>query len=249
MNQIVSNVLKFAQKNSSTILTILAATGVVSTAVMAAEATPHAMKHIEEKNAKTKWEKIKAGAPSYIPTAIMGGTTIACMIGAQKVNLKRQAALATAYSTTRIALNEFQEKAVAEIGAKKVKKIKDEIAKEKMEKTDLKGNADNQVIITEKGNHLVFDCFSGRYFRSDIEDIRKMVNDLNAELNNSMFVSINEFYYAVGLAGIKQGDDIGWNIDDGHIDISFSSQIAPDGSPCLVMDYLVGPRFDYKSLH
>ena len=62
-----------------------------------------------------------------------------------------------------------------------------------------------------------------------------------------MYVSLNDFYYEIGLPSIKLGDDIGWNIDNGYIDLHFSSQLAEDGRPCLVIDYLYGPRYDYRN--
>jgi hypothetical protein len=58
-------------------------------------------------------------------------------------------------------------------------------------------------------------------------------------------VSLNEFYDELGLSHIAVGDDLGWNIEKGGIDISFSTQLAEDGMPCLVVNYDVKPRYDY----
>jgi len=44
------------------------------------------------------------------------------------------------------------------------------------------------------------------------------------------------------------GDDLGWNIDDGLIDLEFSSQLAEDETPCLVIGYRVAPRYDFRTL-
>lgn len=57
-----------------------------------------------------------------------------------------------------------------------------------------------------------------------------------------------ESYYEIGLDNIKLGDELGWNIDDGYIDLSFSSQLASDGTPCLVIDYTIAPRYDFRNL-
>ena len=59
---------------------------------------------------------------------------------------------------------------------------------------------------------------------------------------------LNDFYYEIGLDNIKLGDELGWNIDDGYIDLSFSSQLASDGTPCLVIDYKIAPRYDFRNL-
>ena len=47
---------------------------------------------------------------------------------------------------------------------------------------------------------------------------------------------------------VKLGEDNGWNVNDGLIDINYSSNLAEDGTPCLVMDFYVGPRWDYRDL-
>ena len=60
------------------------------------------------------------------------------------------------------------------------------------------------------------------------------------------YVSLNDLYDELGMEPTKIGEDLGWNIfTDRLIDISFSSQLADDGTPCLVMDYGVAPRNDY----
>ena len=76
------------QKVAPIILSILGSSGVVATAILAVKATPKAQKRIKEikeeslkLNAKTnKLTVIKALAPCYLPTAIVGGITIASII-------------------------------------------------------------------------------------------------------------------------------------------------------------------------
>lgn len=57
---------------------------------------------------------------------------------------------------------------------------------------------------------------------------------------------LNDFYYELGLDGTKMGDMLGWNIDEGYIDLAFSSQLDANGTPCLVIDYQVAPVYDYQ---
>jgi hypothetical protein len=104
----------------------------------------------------------------------------------------------------------------------------------------------NEVVITEKGNTLCYEVISGRYFRSDIEKLRKEVNDLNKTILHEDYISLNDFYYGIGLKGTKQGEELGWSVNDGLIDLQFSSTLAEDGTPCLVLDYRPAPRYDYR---
>ena len=82
-----------------------------------------------------------------------------------------------------------------------------------------------------------------------MDAIKKAENELDARLRNEMYISLNEFYYEIGLEPLSViGDDLGWNIDSGYLDLGFSSQIATDGTPCLVIEYNPAPRYDYRNL-
>ena len=105
--------------------------------------------------------------------------------------------------------------------------------------------SNSQVFISKKGNTLCFDPISGRYFKSDIDHIKRSVNELNRRMLTEMYISLNELYDELDINHIEIGDDLGWNIDRGLIDIDFSSQIADDGTPCIVLDFSIEPRYDF----
>lgn len=259
ITKMVKSVQMGVRKHSPEILTGIGITGMITTAVMAVKATPKALILIGEREdewmqehlgdvevsykAVPKIELVKAAWKCYIPSAIVGGISIACLVGASSVNLKRNAALATAYALSESTLKEYQEKVIQEIGEKKEQAVRDNIAKDRIEKNPV---SKSEVIMTEKGDTLCYDMISGRYFKTDIDKLRKAENDLNRQMRDDIYVSLNEFYYAIGLDPIKIGDSIGWNIDKGYIDLSFSSQLTENGRPCLVLDYHVGPKYDYR---
>lgn len=223
----------------------------ITTTVMAVRATPKALILIEERKEEIGAEKleamdmVKTTWACYIPAAITGTLSIACLIGASSVNARRNAALATAYTLSESALKDYQGKVIEMFGEKKNEAVKDAVAKDKVEKNPV---VTREVIITEKGNTLCYDAISGRYFKSDIEKIKKAECELNRQMLDDMYVSLNDFYYEIGLDSVKLGDELGWNVDSGYIDLSFSSQLASDGTPCLVIDYSVAPRYDYRNL-
>lgn len=239
------------KKHSPEILTGIGIAGMIMTTVMAVRATPKALILIEERKEEIEAEKlevvdvVKTTWFCYIPAAITGTISIACLIGANSVNVRRKAALATAYKLSESALKDYQGKVIEMFGEKKNEAVKDAIAKEKIEKNPV---VTREVIITEKGNTLCYDAISGRYFKGDIDKIRKAELELNRQMRDEMYVSLNDFYYEIGLDGIKLGDELGWNIDSGYIDLSFSSQLASDETPCLVVDYSIAPRYDYRDL-
>lgn len=236
------------KKHSPEILTGIGIAGMITTTVMAVRATPKALILIEERKEEIGAEKleamdmVKTTWACYIPAAITGTLSVACLIGASSVNARRNAALATAYTLSESALKDYQGKVIEMFGEKKNEAVKDAVAKDKVEKNPV---VTREVIITEKGNTLCYDAISGRYFKSDIEKIKKAECELNRQMLDDMYVSLNDFYYEIGLDSVKLGDELGWNVDSGYIDLSFSSQLASDGTPCLVIDYSVAPRYDY----
>lgn len=239
-------------KHSPAILTAFGITGMIGTTVLAVKATPKALDLIEnkkeelDKDGLTVAETVKATWKCYVPAAITCATSAACLIGASSVHTKRNAALATAYKLSESALIEYRDKVVETIGEKKEQSVRDAIAKDHVEKNPV---TNNEVIITDRGYTLCYDELSGRYFYSDIEKIKKAANELNRQMLDDMYVSLNELYYELGLEGTKLGEQMGWNVDRGLIDLKFSATVSADDRPCIVLDYRIPPMYDYQNMH
>lgn len=240
----IGTVLK---KRSPEILTGIGIAGMIGTTVMAVRVTPKALSLIEDakeekEDALTVVETVKVCWKCYLPAAITGVTSMACLIGANSMNVRRNAALATAYTISETALREYKDKVVETIGEKKEKTVRDAIAKDKI---DCNPVSKNEVVITEKGNTLCYDAISGRYFKSNIDLLKKAENEINRRLLLDDYISLNEFYYEIGLSETKLGNDLGWNISKGFVTFNFSSQLTEDGTPCLVLDFEISPKYDY----
>lgn len=235
-------------KHSPEILTGVGIAGMITTTVLAVKATPKALKLIEEKKKAdrvdelTPLDTVKTCWKPYASAAVTGTFSIACLIGANSVNARRNAALATAYKISETALTEYREKVVETFGEKKEQQVRDNVDQARLEKNPV---TTSEVIITEKGNTLCYDSISGRYFKSDIESIKRAQNELNRRIITDMYVSLNELYDELDLDHTKVGDDLGWHVNKGLIDIRFGTQIADDGTPCIVVDYQVAPYYDF----
>ena len=151
------------KKHSPEILTGIGIAGMITTTIMAVRATPKALALIEDKKSEldtdqlTKAETVKAAWYCYIPAAVVGSISVFCLIGASSTNLRRNAALATAYTLSESTLKEYQEKVVETIGEKKEQSIRDSVSKNKMVKNPVR-----EVIITENGgNTICYDVVSG----------------------------------------------------------------------------------------
>lgn len=250
LQTIARQTLRTIKKHSPGILTGIGIVGLLATSVMAVDATPKAMELIREKKEElgveklTAAETVKATWKCYIPAAVTAATSVACIVGANSVNAKRQAALATACTLSETAMREYKDKVVETIGEKKEREVMDAIAKDKIEKNPV---SKSEVILTNKGDTLCFDPWSSRYFKSDAEKLRKAVNDLNYQLINEGCVTLNDFYYDIGLEETRPGETLGWNINrGGQVQFRFSSQVAEDGTPCLVLEFINPPSYDYS---
>lgn len=275
LSTITKSVRTALKKHSPEILTGIGIAGMITTTIMAVKATPKALMFMEDEiefrlknNERDEQENVKGLIKvsddkygeygqyrlpvcdvvkttwlCYLPAAITAAASVACLIGASSVNFKRNAALATTYSLSETALREYKDKVIETIGEKKEKSVRDAVAKDKINKNPVERN---EVIITDNGETLCYDVQSGRYFKSDINTIKKAINKLNRQMLTDMFISLNELYYEIGLSTIELGDELGWHIDRGLIDIEYSSQLAADGRPCLVIDYRVAPQYDYR---
>lgn len=252
--KLVKVVKSGVERKAPEILTGIGIAGMATTIILAVKATPKAMELIEQRELEiaerddtdirnlTAIETVKTAWKPYVPALLTGLGSTACLIGGISVSARRTAALATAYKISETALSEYKEKMIEVVGEKKAQAIKEKIDGEKLEKDPV---SKREVIITEKGNTLCYDMLSGRYFKSDIEKIKKAVNEINRQLTYDFYVSLNEFYDELGLPDTKLGGELGWNLDDGLVEPSFSSQIADDGTPCIVLDYNVAPRYNY----
>ena len=238
-------------KRSPEILTGLGIAGMVTTTVLAVRATPKALELIEQKKKElcedviTPTDVVKTAWKPYVPAAVTGAVSIACLVGASSVNARRNAALYSAYKLSETALSEYKEKVVETIGEKKEQVVREKIAKDKVDNNPPTGNN----IIICGGETLFYDPISGRYFESSKDKIEKTENELNKQMLQGMFgyITLNEFYDEIGLPQVSLGDDLGWNIDHGMIDVTLTdAKVSEDGKPAIVLDYHVAPRYDYN---
>lgn len=230
------------RKNSPHILTALGAAGVVGTAVSTGKAVRNASEKIAENDLLDKKDIAKECWSCFVPPVLIGTASIACIIGADCVNTKRQAALYALYSAAVESAKEYEDKVKEMFGEGKEKKVRDSIAQDRVT-----ANPDTNATFIPEGMVKCYDEYSGRYFASTPEKIRKVQNDLNHTLISEMWVSVNDLYYELGMNRTKDGDEKGWNTDR-LIEIDFSSCLDENGKPCLVIDYDTVSRYDYRTL-
>lgn len=246
------------KRKSPEILTGIGIAGMITTTILAVKATPEALRRIERKKQELRKKKlepketIQAAGKCYIPAAVTGTVSVACLIGASVENGRRNAALATAASLAESTLREYRGKVVETLGEKKEKTaILDSMDKDEVNKNPPPKEMLEQPI-SEGGTAKILCCDAlfGRYFYSNIDTLKRSVNEINRRMSVMVepYVSVNDFYQEVGERPIEIGDDLGWNVNKGLLELSFSSQLYNGTTPCLVFRYLTPPVHDYYEI-
>lgn len=240
----------FLKRNSSTILSFVSAAGVVATAVLAAKETPRAVticERVKEESDEepTKLDYLKATWKCYIPAASVGFSTIACILSANALNKKQQAALIGAYTFGAKAFNEYKEKAKELFGDKADHDIRSAIVKNKVKDSDFEEPID--------GNLLFYDEYSGEYFERTLVEVQDAEYQLNRKFVVDGYVKLNEFYELLDLSKTDTGNAIGWSTEAGialydyqWIDIKHELVELDDGLECYILNFLSAPTIDYR---
>ena len=245
---LINGIKKTMIRKSPEILVGIGIAGMITTTVLAVKATPKALELIHEKEEELGVEKLTVGETvktawkCYIPAVATCVLSTACIIGSSTVHTKRNAAIAAAYELSQKALVDYKDAVIETIGEKKEQVVKEKIAENRLKEDPV---SKKEVILTGKGFTLCYESLSGRYFESDMESIKHAVNVLNAQMLDDMYVSLNDFYDLIGLSYTDMGEKLGWSIDDGLVETSFSAKTTDDGQLCLVLDYSIQPKYNF----
>ena len=233
LTRLLKQTERLLKSNSPVILTGLGVGGVITTAYLAAKASFRAARILDTKDIsgfdQTTRDKVEAVWKLYIPTAVTGALTITCVIGGTKVGLKRTAAAYSLLSISEKAFDEYKDKVVEQIGTKKEEAVRAAIAQDSV------GKNPPPVIVSGEGTVLCCELHTGRYFKSDMETLRKAENTTNAKLIRELEATLDDFYYLIGLPQTSNSGRCGWTSDK-MMELRFST-VLHDSTPCLAFEY------------
>lgn len=249
-NKLLRKSVIYFKRDGSSILTGISAVGVVVTTISAVRATPKAIRLIEiAKEEKgddlTKLEIVKSVGYVYIPSILLGASTIACIFGANVLNKRNQASLMSAYALLDNSYKEYKNKVSELYGKDADTRIKSEIAKEKYDKKD---------ILTDD-KQLFYDFYSGQYFESTMEEVLLAEYNINRDLTTLGYINVNEVNGYFGIDDIEGGDDLGWSTHhnwesywENWLDFIHEKVELDDGLECIIISTKIEPvpkYFDY----
>lgn len=250
--QIVHGLVDIFKRNKSEIMVgVGVASGLLATGE-AVVATLRAQTLIEKKKAELETDKlapvevVKTVGFCYIPTIILSTLSVGCVIGGTAMSYRDTAVLSAAYTLSESYLKEYKDyrdRVVEKIGQKKETDIRDAMAQDRVDRNPVKST---EVIVTGRGETLCYESLTGRYFKSDIDTIKRTVYEFNKAMLDDGFICLNDFYYELGLPPVEMGDRLGWRVEDGYFDVRFSSVLSEENVPCLSIEFDVGPTLGYN---
>lgn len=192
---------KFLRKHGGTILAVAASVGVGLTAYethkAAVKATTLVVMNKDEP--MTKKEVVQECWKFYIPAAILGGGTIACILGSNTLNKKQIASLTAAYMALGKTYQEYRRQVAERIGSEAEADI--------LEKSKVEEPAE------ENKQLLCYEPFSNRYFHATEAELYDAFYQMNRDFSLNGEVSINNLYSYLGLDYLPEKDDMGWCSD------------------------------------
>lgn len=232
-------------KNLPTIAMAIGIGGFITAGVYTAYATTKACRLLDKKREElgrelTKKEIVQTSWKFYISPVAIALVSSACVIGGMSTSVKRNAALATAYSITDTTLREYRKTVKEEAGEEHEKDIYKSSVRNAAAST-----VPQTVLTVNNDGVLCLDSWTGRYFKIDLERLKKAENYLNRMLIRDGSVSLNDYYDEIGLKSVYPGNDLGWNIDKGLIEFEYDSLLTEDGRPCLVISFTTDPYYPF----
>lgn len=221
-----------AKANSPAIFAGFSIAGVITTSYLAARGAIDADRELGNQKLERK-EKLLRWGKHFIPAGISGALTIGCIVGITRSGSRKTVAAQAALAVTERAYSEYREKVIEEFGNRKDQSIRDKVAEERLKKNP---PPSQEVLVTGTGSILCCETFTMRYFVSDMEKLRRAMNDLNARLLKHDYATLDDFYYSIGLDRTAHSNQIGWKSDK-LLDLEFSTALTSDNRPCITFTY------------
>lgn len=248
---------KFLRKHGGTILAVAASVGVVATAIETGRASTKAQKIIEKntiaidcenygKSCYTTKQKVLDCWKAYVPAAILGGGTIACILGSNALNKKQIASLTAAYMALGKTYQTYRAQVRRTIGDQQENEIFE--TSKSIEMAEKDQTVKNTV--TEK--LLCYDPIGKRYFHATEAELLTAFYEANRDFNANGYIALNDVYGYLNLDFIPELHGRGWSIDymsemwnSGWIDFSYAKQQTDDGLEVYYVTAFEEPIEDY----
>lgn len=256
LRSIINTTKGRAVHHSPAILTGLGVAGVVTTSILAGKASFRAAEILREDavdrqqaavDPAGRQDQFKLLWKLYIPAVLSGAFTCGAVVMANRIGTRRLATMAAAFAVTERAYDEYKEKVVEQIGKSKESKVRDAVRSDRVANDSTDGKT--IYIAADGGDHLVYEMYMGHYTKSSMEGLNALRNEMNNRMLHSDYVSLSDWYNALGIPNTPATDALGWRADGGLIELEISTTLSDGGVPCLAFDFRPSPRPGYDLAH
>ena len=216
-----------------TILSGAAVIGVFVTGICAAKASLKAKEEVDQLETPTTLDKVKTVAPIYGPTVAVGSVTVACILGANHISVKRYAALAGTCAIAKSQLQEHKDKVLEMFGKEKAESIEQEIAKDQVSKKT------NGLICASDELVTCKDLVTGMVFKSSMVRIQAAANNVNTLVLLDGAAGLTYFYDQLDEEHTPIMEKVRWHCDSRTpmMQVEFGAEISEHGLPYLTFTY------------
>lgn len=158
-------------------------------------------------NKAAKKKTVKEKVICYMPAAVAGIGTAACIITGNGISTKEIVTL-TATAGYLASNRDRLERAIRE-------NSDDELAEELIQ--EARNEAPKAKITIEEtghGNEVFFDAYSGRIFKSSIRKVEEAQRKLQEMHDNGTYLALNDYYELLGIQATEFGCRFGWPPED-----------------------------------
>ena len=225
-----SNTIIFIRNNSSKFLAGISIIGVGVTAVLVAkgqmkadqiiaESSSYILPEAEEVNGDddpvelefvppelTAKEYFEATWKCYIPGVVAGTLTIVAIIGAQYISAKQIAALSASVAMFVKNRDQLEQAIRDKYGEEALQKLKQTMSLRSPEKEYIQIYAEE----TGKGKLLCYEGYSGRWFRSEEDDVVEAITEFSDRYKHGKNLCFNDLYELLGIESTHFGWQYGF---------------------------------------
>lgn len=200
------------KKATPTILIVVSSLGTIGTGVLSAYGEKRYLEIVELEKPETVLEKFKCGARAFWPAGLCCIATIATNVLNGKVNSNLVAGALACAAAGRAQASRYRDEVIEEVGEEREEDIylRANKKEDRITQTDLIFDKD------EENSMKVFrDSISGEFFLSTSERVESGIFYLNKLLNESFYVTENDYRFLLGLKPRKNFDEEGLLHDGG----------------------------------
>lgn len=234
---------RWVETHSAQIFTGLAIVGVPTTVGLTIKATVETTNNCKklellESGHVDTLDKVKASWKYWIPPVAAAVGTAGCIVAANHVHLKKEAALSALAAVYSGKYKDLEKTMREKIGDKKADEIIEEVTKK-------------DIPVTTDQSFEIWEPYSKQFIRLTTEKLLYAQLIVNQMLKESGECTLNHFLYLIGGKRCQFGDQIGWDdltlAEDsaftGHAWVDIKPYIANiEGKDTMYINYSISPK-------